>query len=143
MANLSKHITVELENIQRVLEEIPLDKPMDRFNTLELGGIAALILNFYNGIENVLKQILLSKKITIPSGERWHKDLLNLALKHKLVSKANYIALTRYLLFRHFFTHAYAYDLDSDQLGSLVKGIDKIYKSFLKGIKTYIEVSGK
>lgn len=138
MANLSRRITVELENIQQVLSSIPSKESIYKFNGLELAGIAALILSFYNGIENVLKQILLSKKISIPSGERWHKDLLDLAFKHKIITKTTHTKLARYLIFRHFFTHAYAYNLDPDKLEALVNEIEKVYKSFVRGISNYI-----
>ncbi len=104
----------------------------------EMAGIAALILSFYNGIGNVLKQIILSKRIPIPSGERWHKNFLDLSLKHRIISKTTYAGLARYLTFRHFFTHAYAYSLDPDRLNILVKGIERIYKGFVKGIGSYI-----
>lgn len=138
MENLSKRITVELENIQSVLTKIPSSNSLHKFNPLEQVGIAALILSFYNGIENVIKQIVVSKKIAIPSGDRWHKDLLDLSLMHKIISKATYTALAKYLTFRHFFTHSYAYEIDPDRLEVLVKDINKTYNSFTISIKKFI-----
>ena len=59
MGNLDNRIAVESENIQQVLNSIPVKEPLKKLNAPELGGIGALIANFYNGIENILKQILL------------------------------------------------------------------------------------
>ena len=70
-----------------------------------------MLHNFYNGIENILKQIILSKKIEVPGGESWHKELLELALAKEFISKDCTNNLAQYLAFRHFFSHAYALDL--------------------------------
>ena len=47
---------------------------------IELAAIATFLHNTYNGIENILKQILISREIMVPKSEKWHKDLLNKSL---------------------------------------------------------------
>jgi hypothetical protein len=37
-------------------------------------------------------------------------------------------ALENYLLFRHFIRHSYSSELDWDEMGPLIKGIDNIWK---------------
>jgi len=69
---LSKRIHAELENIDEVLEQIPSYEKLPFLSTLELAGAAALLHNFYNGIENILKQILISENIEIPEGKSSH-----------------------------------------------------------------------
>ncbi len=46
--------------------------------------------------------------------------------------------LKDYLAFRHFFSHSYSFNLDSDLMLPLVKKADSVYKSFLKEIKKII-----
>ena len=76
MANLSDRVNAELENIQQVLDKSPPIDKLNKLSVLELAGVATLLHNFYNGIENVIKQIAQDKKLIIPAGQSWHRDLL-------------------------------------------------------------------
>ncbi len=89
MDKLSQKINAELENIDEVFNEIPPHTKLPYLSTLELAGVAALLHNFYNGIENILKQILLSKDIIIPDGKSWHKELLEISVRNKIISEEN------------------------------------------------------
>jgi hypothetical protein len=55
MANAREKIETELENIERVLADLPKPDSLKNLSSLELAGAAALIHNFYNGVENVFK----------------------------------------------------------------------------------------
>ncbi len=65
MAKLNERIEAELENIQEVLNRIPPANKLSTLKDLELAGVATLLHNFYNGIENILKQSLTSKGVKI------------------------------------------------------------------------------
>jgi len=80
MANFKDRVEAEYEAIENTLSFLP-DKPISHLSQLELAGLAALIHNFYNGIENILKQIFQLKSIEIPKGSSWHQELL---LKQKM-----------------------------------------------------------
>lgn len=58
MTELSERIAVESENISRTLSQFPADDKCDELSMLELAGVAALLHDFYNGIENILKQAI-------------------------------------------------------------------------------------
>ena len=139
MAKLKDRIEAELENIQEVLNRLPSITRLSSIKDLELAGVATLLHNFYNGIENVLKQIINSKGITIPQGQSWHKDLLNLALKHKIINKTTAGSLIRFLGFRHFFSHAYAFDLEVDRMLPLVKAAPKLFASIKRSIQKFLD----
>jgi len=55
MANLNDRVRAEIENINDTLEELPDYKKLPRLSKLELAGVATLLHNNYNGIENILK----------------------------------------------------------------------------------------
>ena len=112
MANLRDKINVDIDNIDRVFAELPEHSVLPKLSILELAGVATLLHNFYNGVENILKRILLKKGISTPLGNAWHKDLLNLSEQEKIISPKVKIQLGEFLAFRHFFSNAYAINND-------------------------------
>ena len=76
MADLAEKIRAELENIDEVIEEIPSHFDLPKLSNLELAGAAALLHNFYNGIENIFEQIIISKNIPLTESRTWHRELL-------------------------------------------------------------------
>ncbi len=119
MVDYHSRVTAELQVIERTLTALP-DRPLDRLSPLELAGVAALLHNLYNGMENVVKQVLRSRGIPLPLGDSWHRDLLELAVESGVLSLDLGVDLRRYLAFRHFFSHAYSLDLHPARMEPLV-----------------------
>ncbi len=140
MDNLVDKIEAEFENIDQVLNELPYYEKLPYLSVLELAGVAALIHNFYNGIENILKQILKYEKNTLPDGKSWHKELLNNSQENKIISEETKIILIDYLAFRHFFSHAYALDLYANKMEPLVENCNNTYCLFKKDINEKLNI---
>ncbi len=137
MDKLKLRIKSELENIDEIFVEIPNCKELPYLSTLELAGVAVLIHNFYNGLENILKQILKAKDIEIPISQSWHKELLNISETSKIISSELKSKIGDYLAFRHYFSHSYALDLYSDKMEPLVEKSESVYKEFKENIKEF------
>lgn len=120
MAEVHERVEAELENIKRVVAEFPDDDSLASISSLELAGVAALIHNFYNGIENILKQVLISSGKEIPKGSSWHRDMVNTAVSSNIISESTAKEMRQYLAFRHFFSHGYSFDLDKKRIIPLV-----------------------
>ncbi|MFO7765847.1 MAG: hypothetical protein R6V33_05390 [Pelovirga sp.] len=138
MPDYRARIEAEYEAIEQTLSAFP-DRPLDQISTLELAGVAALLHNFYNGLENVLKQASKAKGIKLPSGNSWHRDLLLSASHSDIISLELVTDLSRFLAFRHFFSHAYALDLYPERMEPLVRDAKKTFDQFRKQID-YLEV---
>ena len=134
MANTREKIEAEFENIERVLADLPSPDSLKKLSSLELAGVAALIHNFYNGIENVFKQLVISKGLSIPQGPSWHIDLIEICVANQIISRTTSDMLKEYLSFRHFFSHAYSFDVDEERITPLLERIKDVHKNLVKDI---------
>jgi hypothetical protein len=133
MPDYHLRVEAEYEAIQSTLSALP-DCPLSELSRLEIAGVAALLHNFYNGIENVLKQVFQSKSFPTPGGESWHRDLLLTAAEEEIISSLLVDGLKRYLAFRHYFSHAYALELYPERLEPLVRDAVILFDQFKREI---------
>ena len=130
MVNYKARIEAEYEAIEEIIASFPSSTALSEINQLELAGVAALLHNFYNGIENVIKQLLRAKNISIPQGQSWHQDLLIITIEKDILSHAIAGELKHFLAFRHFFSHAYALDLSPQRMEPLVAVLPVLFEKF-------------
>jgi hypothetical protein len=135
MVDLKTKVSVEADNLESLAVLLEGIKDVHALKNLELAGTAAYLHNFYNAMENILKQILIERGSAIPRGASWHRDLVALAVHKKVISRRTSSSVIRYLAFRHFFSHGYAVDLDADRLEPLIKDAGATCRIFLKNIK--------
>jgi len=137
MPDYRLRIEAEYEAIENTLSALP-DRPLSTLSQLELAGVAALLHNFYNGIENIVKQVFQEKSFPIPQGESWHRDLLLAAAEKNIISDLLLNNLKQYLAFRHYFSHAYALELFPERMEPLVKDAVAVFNEFKQQIDRII-----
>ena len=86
MASLSEKVEAELEQMERVMRELPETRRVDDLSVLELAGTGSLLSSLYHGAENILKQSLLTLEAALPKGAAWHRDLLQSACENGIIS---------------------------------------------------------
>jgi len=140
MVDLPRRIAAEKENVRRALDNLRDAMDRDARSTVELAAIATFLHNVYNGIENILKQMLKAEGVEIPRSETSHKDLLNLALSSDMITEKLCDRLYEYLTFRHFFVHAYGFMLEEKHLDDLANGITDVWLEFLATIESQADM---
>lgn len=142
MANqkLKEYCEAEFENIDAVMTELNsvVKSRRIKYSTAELAAIATFIHNCYNGFENILKRILQSKQIKTKDAATWHKDLLKASLDQEIITNGLYETLSNYLSFRHFFVHAYSFNIRWEELKPLVDNLENTLKEFKSVIYKFI-----
>lgn len=85
-------------------------------------AFAGSLHHFYSALESIAERVLRAFDETIPKGDRWHQELLELASldvpdhRPALFAETTLPLLRRSLAFRHFFRHAYAATWDPVEL---------------------------
>lgn len=135
MNELPDEILAEKEQVEKTINI--LMEVLNRGNKtiVELAAIATFVHNCYNGIENILKQTLKKSNILIPQTQFWHKTLLQVGVKEKIISDSTANSLFNFLSFRHYFIHGYGHNLNESQLVQLAGELEKVWNLFLAEIR--------
>lgn len=139
MVDLSEKIEAEKDNIEKTLKNLEEAMRRKEKSIIELSAIATFLHNIYNGIENILKQILKEENINLPKSATWHKELLELSTENEIISEKLADKLREYLAFRHFFVHGYGFMIRKTSLIPLAKNISCICSEFFSEIEDYIK----
>ncbi len=138
MVKLSEKIDAEKENVEKTLLNLKEVMKREEKSVVELAAMATFLHNFYNGIENILKQSFKANDFTIPKSPRWHKELLELSVSNKIISEDMSNKLLEYLAFRHFFTHGYGFMLEKEPLEELTDNVFGMWDNFCLEIDKFL-----
>lgn len=139
MDKLPMQILAEKESVEIALSNLKGAIARKEKTIIELAAIGTFLHNIYNGIENILKQILKAKDVEVPKSDTWHKDLLNLSVSMGIISEGLSDELYEYLTFRHFFVHAYGFMLEETHLEDLADNIPETWAQFLSEAENFFE----
>ncbi len=137
MVNYREYIEAEYEAIEKTLATIP-QEPLSQLSKLELAGVAVLLNNFYNGVENILKQVFKKLSLKLPEGPAWHQDLINSSVNENIISEALAEEISEYMGFRHFVAHGYVFNLNTEKLQELTNNVLNTFKKFKEEINKNI-----
>jgi len=131
-----KQVALERQQLRRLLDTY--DALLRKCETsppddVELSALAAMVHSFYNGIENIFKRIGEGLDGQLPRSEFWHRELLDTMnkpgkVRPAVISESLVEYLDSYLDFRHFFRHAYIFNLRWDRMKTLVLGCEETLK---------------
>jgi hypothetical protein len=146
---LRKHINVELEQINRLIEDhrsLLAKCVSEEPTTIELSALAYLLHSFYLGIENIFTRIAKHFDSGLPSGEAWHRQLLDsMAIESddraSVLSQDLYETLGEYLAFRHVFRLSYSFHLQWEKMSGLVLNCEATMRRFETEIKTFLRTT--
>lgn len=136
---LKKDILFEQDQIGILISKIKeIEDNITEVNTVALG---AYLMNFYNGIENIMKRCAKEYYKKIPETNDWHKQLLQQSYGHDknpLFSKEVADKLYNYLVFRHFLIHGYSFNLNRNKMISLIDNIDELWRVIKSQVAEFI-----
>lgn len=119
------------ETIERLLKAKENFNPQKQDNLTE-PAMGTYLMNFYNGVENILKRISKEYYSIMPTGNSWHKELLNLSYnapegKIAIFDQRIVERLIPYRNFRHRFISGYGFQLKGEKMLGLIDNIESLW----------------
>ena len=95
-------------------------------------AMGTYLMNFYNGVENILKRISKEYYLTMPKGESWHRELLILSSnppegKVAMFPRDIVDRLHPYRNFRHRFVSGYGFQLKGEKMLELIDNLKPLW----------------
>jgi uncharacterized protein YutE (UPF0331/DUF86 family) len=122
---LKQFCGTEFDNIDKISNELfSVYKPdKSDYTMAEQAAMAALVMNVYSGIENILKQMLIFDKLDIQDSPEWHEKVLRKSAEIGILPPELFQILSRYLSFRNFFIYSYIFNINWEDLKALVEAV--------------------
>ncbi len=144
---ITQKILFEIEQIDELINAssplLGLCKNRDP-DFVEKCGIALILQSFYSGIEKIMLLIIKDKDTVLPNGVKWHKDLLDNALKD--TSNRTHIfrenlseQLNDYLKFRHLVKHSYGFQLKWEKMKNILFDMVPVWKEIKEDVNIFIK----
>ena len=129
------------DTLMRLLEVRSKFDPQAKDYSIE-PAMGTYLMNFYNGIENILKRVSKEYYQTMPKGESWHKELLVLSVnppegKVALFNPQILERLHSYRNFRHRFVSGYGFQLKGEKMLELIDNIQALWTDIKKAISEF------
>ncbi len=130
----------EFSSIEKVTKELFSVYTPDKqdYSMAEQASVAALVINVYSGIENVLKQMLVYDKLDVSDAPGWHEKVLRKSNEIGILPPELYQVLIKYLTFRNYFIYAYIFNIKWDDVKFLVDAIEDVISKFRSEVDEYI-----
>ena len=143
---LREQVRFKIEEIDRLFSEYELifikvgSVEPDIFDMTILGSV---LHSFYNGLENIFKLIAKNIDENVPVGVKSHQELLrqmsmDTNKRNKLFNEETYYQLREYATFRHFYRHAYSFQLSWEKMKPLTDDVICFWNKIKKDIEDFI-----
>lgn len=116
-------------------------KPPD---LVQVTALASVLHSFYNGLESIFVIIAREVDHVVPSGDRWHRNLLEQMGEANEFRDAVFppllqVQIQNYLAFRHYYRHAYSFFLRWGELRELVLPLTAVWSQTKSALNQFSE----
>ena len=147
LLDLRERIQSELRNVrktaQRVMDAWVGASRFPEQQSYYVDSVALNLHSFYNGLERIFVAVVRELDPVFPSGERWHRDLLEQVSKEipekrpAILSEQTRDLLEEFLAFRHLLRSLYAFELDAERLKYLLDCLPEALSSAMSDIESF------
>ena len=138
----------EIKNIETIVNKarkgFQYAKENIRDADFYLDSAAFNLHGFYSGIEEVFGIIANNMDNSLPSGSRWHRDLLDqvsieiAGIRPVVISNNTKKQLLEFLAFRHLIRDIYTFEIKPEKLEKLVEILPETFENFKEDVGNFL-----
>jgi hypothetical protein len=135
--NLTDRIRVEVSDLEQVIERAgqawQLVQKESKEQYAYLDSVALNLHSFYSGLEKLFELIARHVDRSLPSGETWHRDLLQQMtqdlpdIRPAVISQDNAVIVDEFRRFRHLVRNVYTIDLVPEKMEGLMGALPNLW----------------
>lgn len=159
-SQIKERITIELQEINNIVENINqfyqqiISEQGKPYESALANALALNLHSFYTAVERIFELIATKIDYSLPSGERWHRKLLDQMsveipeVRKAVISSDIQFKLEEFRRFRHVvrsvyrFRHVvrsvYAYQLETNKVLDLVSILTSFYDDLIQEINKFL-----
>ena len=146
-AQLREEIQIELDNMELVVRELGtlrLDVEGREPTVRERTAASGFLVQFYNGVENILKRISRYHSVLLPVGENWHVDLFKrfclpmTAPLPALFDEELAAGLAPFRKFRQVVYRGYGFQFDWARMTEGLNQVERLFAHFKARLEEYL-----
>lgn len=143
-ASIEEHLEklrTERARFREVMDGVDVEEGPEDWQIEET--VANRLHNFYMGSEQIFRRIAKLIDGGVPSGERWHKDLLgqmkaSRGARPPVIDKEIHSDLLDFLRFRHFYREGYLVDVEWNEMSGLVEDYEEVFAAAVDAIEQFL-----
>lgn len=142
---LKAEIGAQIKEIERIFTEIEDRKKGAKRSKAKLESLAYKLHNLYCAFEDLFKIVARHFENQVEDIARFHKELLKRmsiqieGVRPALLSEDTFKVLDELRAFRHYFRHAYSYELRYEKIKPVIGAACKLREAYRKDVERFLE----
>ncbi len=151
MSNFSiqERINQELDKISQAIQQLEMflkqltNQSEAIYQEAFVNSIALNLQGIYTGIERIFQVIAKEIDLRVPTGDKWHRDLLEQMMvdipnvRNAVITEETRLILDELRRFRHVVRSAYSFQLDEKKVLVIASQISNCHQAFINEIQLF------
>ncbi len=145
--SLASRLEQTLVDLERVIArvEMQMKKALTTDDDAYLDAAALNLHGFYAGVERAFEDIAQTMEQSLPTGSRWHQNLLLQmgaeipGKRPSVISRSTRDCLDEYRQFRHVVRNVYTFNLRGSRLKELAQGVGACFTAVSTDLSHFIQ----
>lgn len=148
---IQERISIELNKINQAIQQLEIfmiqlnDSSNLIYQEALVNSLALNLHGIYTGIERIFEVIATEIDLSLPTGNKWHRDLLNQMavnipdVRKEVITEESRTILDELRRFRHVIRSAYSFQLDKQKVLIVVNDFLNYHHQLIQEIQSFCD----